>query len=68
MNEIKVIGKGTMEDPWVLKTPSGTAEYKMFRDETSNPPALLCIVGTTRLSYHLRCLEDLHTMLVQNGG
>lgn len=67
MNEATVIGKGSMEDPWVLKTPSGTAEYKMIRDETSNPPALLCIVGTTKLSYHLRCLDDLHAMLKQHA-
>jgi hypothetical protein len=39
----------------------------MYRDETSNPPALMCVVGTTKLSYQLRCLEDLHAMLKQHG-
>ena len=67
MNEKTVIGKGTLDDPWVLKTPPGTAEYKMIREEASNPPALLCIVGTTKLSYHLRCLDDLHAMLKQHA-
>ena len=67
MTDPNFTGKGTADDPWVLKTPSGTAEYKMFRDNSANPPALICIVGTTRLSYHLRCLEDLHAMLKKHG-
>jgi hypothetical protein len=62
-----VNGKGTADDPWVLQTPPGTSEYKMYRDETSNPPALVCIVGTTKLSYHLRCIEDLHVMLKKHA-
>lgn len=62
-----VIGKGTADDPWVLKTPPGTSEYKMHRDESSDPPALICTVGTTKLSYQLRCLEDLHAMLKAHG-
>jgi hypothetical protein len=61
------IGKGTPDDPWTLKTPPGTSEYRMYRDEAANPPALVCLVGTTRLSYHLRCIEDLHAMLKQHG-
>ena len=35
----------------------------MYRDEESDPPALICQVGSTRLSYQLRCIEDLHAML-----
>ena len=27
------IGSGTKGDPWVLKTPPGTSEYTMYRDE-----------------------------------
>ena len=60
-------GKGTADDPWVLKTPPGTSEYRMYRDETSDPPSLVCIVGSTKLSYQLRCLEDLHAMLKKHG-
>ena len=67
MTEIKVTGTGTEQDPWILRTPPGTSEFRMYRDETSNPPALICQVGTTRLSYQLRCIEDLHAMLKQHG-
>jgi hypothetical protein len=62
-----VTGKGTASDPWALRTPPGTSEYLMYRDESANPPALVCIVGTTKLSYHLRSLDDLHAMLKQHG-
>lgn len=58
---------GSKENPWVLKTPSGTAEYSMYRDQTSSPPTLVCTVGKTELRYDLRCLTDLHTMLKAHG-
>lgn len=67
MAKLKVKGKGTPSDPWILKTPPGTSEYKMYRDETSTPPSLVCIVGTTKLSYDARCLDDLHAMLKKSG-
>ncbi len=67
MANTTVMGKGTANDPWVLKTPPGTSEYSMYRDESSNPPALVCMVGTTRLSYYLRSLDDLHAMLKKHG-
>ncbi len=67
MAKMTVKGKGTAEDPWVLKTPPGTSEYKMHRDETSDPPSLVCVVGSTKLSYQLRCLDDLHAMLKKHG-
>jgi hypothetical protein len=60
-------GEGTRERPWNLKTPPGTSEYQMYRDESADPPALVCQVGSTRLSYHLRCVEDLHAMLKTHG-
>ncbi len=60
-------GTGTKDDPWVLTTPPGSSEYTMFRDETADPPALVCRVGSTTLSYQLRCIEDLHAMLVAHG-
>lgn len=56
-------GDGTPEDPWVLQTPPRTSTYTAWRDETADPSALVVQVGTTRLSYHLRALEDLHAML-----
>jgi hypothetical protein len=58
---------GTKDDPWVLKTPPGTSEYQMWRDETADPPALVCQVGSTQLKYHLRAIDDLHAMLKQHG-
>ncbi len=61
------IGSGTKEDPWLLKTPSGASEYLMYRDEESDPPALVCQVGKTQLRYDLRCIEDLHAMLKAHG-
>lgn len=60
-------GNGTKENPWVLKTPPGTSEYTLYRDETQNPPVLVCTVGTTVLLYDLRCIEDLHAMLKEHG-
>jgi hypothetical protein len=39
----------------------------MYRDETRDPPALVCQVGKTQLSYHSSCIEDLHAMLVAHG-
>jgi len=63
----QVRGTGTKENPWVLKTPPGTSEYMLYRDEMSTPPALVCKVGTTELRYQLRCIEDLHAMLKKRG-
>jgi hypothetical protein len=56
-------GSGTRDDPWLLKIPPGTSEYQMYRDETADPPALVCVVGKTTLSYRLSCIEDLRAML-----
>lgn len=61
------MGSGTKDDPWVLKTPPGTSEYSMWRDEQADPPALVCRVGKTTLGYRLRCIEDLHAMLKDAG-
>ncbi len=60
-------GSGSTADPWVLTTPTGGAEYTVYRDAGLDPPALVCQVGTTKLSYHLRCIEDLHAMLKAHG-
>ena len=60
-------GNGTREDPWLLKTPPGSSEFTAFRDEALDPPALVVQVGTTQLRYDLRCLDDLHAMLKEQG-
>ncbi len=62
-----VKGSGTAADPWVLKTPPGSSEYRLHRDEQADPPALICQVGSTKLSYHLRAVDDLHAMLTAHG-
>ena len=60
-------GSGEKGDPWQLTTPPGTSEYTIHRDESLDPPALVCQVGKTTLSYRLRCLDDLHAMLKEHG-
>jgi hypothetical protein len=64
---MKAKGAGTKLSPWQLKTPSGSSDYSMYRDEAANPPALVCTVGKTELRYHLRAIEDLHQMLKAKG-
>ena len=61
------MAKGTKDDPWVLKTPPGTSEYVMYRDDDADPPAIVCQVGSTKLMYDARCLDDLHAWLRGQG-
>ena len=58
---------GTKDDPWILKTPSGGAEFLAYRDPALDPPALVIRAGTTELRYHLRAIDDLHAMLTAHG-
>jgi hypothetical protein len=67
-NAPAVTGSGTPEDPWTLTTPPGKSTYQVYRDEAADPPALACVVGTTKLGYHLRCITDLHEMLKRHGN
>ena len=60
-------GNGTRDDPWQLRTPPGTSDYQMWRDAASDPPTLVCQVGSTQLKYHLRSIDDLHSMLLAHG-
>jgi hypothetical protein len=60
-------GSGTKDDPWVLKTPPGTSEYTMYRDEDRDPAVIVCQVGKTTLLYDARALHDLHAMLAEHG-
>jgi hypothetical protein len=59
--------KGTKQNPWKLKTPPGSSEFEAYRDPAAEPPALVVQVGKTELRYHLRCLEDLQSMLKAHG-
>ena len=67
MARAELLGAGTAEDPWILKTPPGSTEYQMYRDDSADPAALVCQVGSTKLSYDLRALDDLRAMLKEHG-
>lgn len=58
---------GTKENPWQLKTAPGTSSYTMYKDEDSDPPALVCQVGSTTLKYNLRAIDDLHAWLLEQA-
>jgi hypothetical protein len=60
-------GSGTKEDPWKLKTPPLSAEYTMYRDTTASPELLVCQVGSTKLLYLWRAVDDLSAMLKKHG-
>ena len=60
-------GSGTKEDPWQLTTAPGSSSYTMYRDDEADPPALVCVVGSTTLRYHSRAIEDLYAWLIEQG-
>jgi hypothetical protein len=57
----------TKDNPWLLKTPSGTSDYTMHVAEKDGKSVLVCTVGTTVLFYDLRSIEDLLAMLKKAG-
>jgi len=61
-------GSGTADDPWKLQTPSRTSEYLAWREDRETPARLVVQVGATKLAYDLRCLDDLHAMLLRHDG
>ena len=60
-------GSGTKEDPWQLTTPPGTSSCTMYRDDSADPPQLVCQVGSTKLLYDARAVEELHAWLREQG-
>ena len=60
-------GSGTKTDPWQLTTAPGSSAYTMYEDPTAEPPALVCQVGSTKLTYHLSASRDLHAWLAAQG-
>jgi hypothetical protein len=58
---------GTKDDPWELTTPPGTSSCTIYRDDQSDPPALVCQVGSTSLRYDARAIDDLHEWLRAEG-
>jgi hypothetical protein len=67
MAKSSVKGNGTKDKPWQLKTPSGQSEIQAYRDQASDPPALVIIASKTEVRYQLRVLDDLRAMLKQHG-
>jgi hypothetical protein len=61
------VTKGTKSDPWELTTAPGSSTYSMYRDPDGDPPALVCVVGSTTLKYHLSAVDDLHVWLLAQG-
>jgi len=59
--------EGTKDNPWQLKTPPGTSEFTMYRDESTDPQELICAVGKTVLKYQLRVVADMQAMLREHG-
>lgn len=58
-------GTGTQEDPWTLQTPPLSSSFEAYLDDDKG--AIVVQVGSTKLSYQLRGIEDLHEML-KNAG
>ena len=61
------MAQGTKDDPWVLTTPPGSSQYQMYRDDTVDPPQLICQVGSTKLTYQWRAVADLHHWLLAHS-
>jgi hypothetical protein len=58
---------GTKDNPWKLKTPPGTSEYELYKDNKDGKDVLVCTVGKTVLLYDYRAVADLHKMLKAHG-
>jgi hypothetical protein len=58
---------GTREDPWSLTTAPGSSDYSMYRDDSADPPVIVCQVGSTKLMYLASAIDDLHAWLREKG-
>ena len=61
------MSEGTKETPWVLRTPPGSSEFTIYRDDAVDPPVLVCQVGSTKLTYRAEAIEDLAAWLRAQG-
>ena len=57
----------TKDDPIKLKTPPLSSAYTMHADEKDGKEILVCTVGKTVLHYDMRCIDDLHAILLEHG-
>ncbi|RFA09295.1 hypothetical protein B7R54_08675 [Subtercola boreus] len=55
--------EGTAEEPWQLTTAPGSSNYTMHIEGDE----LVCQVGSTKLTYRSRAIEDLHGWLIEQG-
>ena len=62
-----VTGSGTKDDPWQLKSLPGTSDFTIYRRRRLRPIQLACQVGSTRLGYQARAIDDLHAWLKEQG-
>jgi hypothetical protein len=46
------------DNPYLLKTPPGTADYQMHLDVKDGKEVIVCQVGTTTLLYDARCTDE----------
>ena len=60
-------GAGTKDDPWQLTTAPGSSAYTMYRDDSSDPPLLVCQVGSTKLTYLASAIDDAVAWLRAQG-
>ena len=60
-------GNGSVDDPWQLRTPPMTSEYTIYLDDDAEPPLLVCHVGSARLTYLARAIDDLQGELRRHG-
>ena len=60
-------GDGSPENPWLLKTPPLTSDFRAWRDVAFDMPVLLVLSGSTKLYYRLSGIEDLQAMLKARG-
>lgn len=58
---------GSKDDPWALTTAPGSSTYEMYRDDSVDPPLLVCQVGSTRLTYLATAVHDLAEWLRAQG-
>lgn len=61
-------GSGEKDDPWLLKTPTLSSDFQVWKDEGADPKRLVVQVGTTQLSYQLGAIADCHAWLKAQGG
>ena len=57
------MAEGTKDDPWQLVTAPGSSNYTMYVEGDQ----LVCQVGSTKLTYQARAIEDLAAWLAEQG-